>query len=241
MAYKASYYIKSAMRLVGVLESGQDPTVAEQTDLLTIANDWLDSISTEGLALFTENRNLYSLVANKTSYTYGVGGNFNAARPVQIYRAGIISNNNPTLPLELPLRGPLTDDQWADIPVKAITSSLANSFWDDGGFPLRTIYFYPVPNVGGLQVAFYVPLALTQFADWNTTDYSFPLGYARFVRYNLAVEIANEWQGGVVSATIMQIAAESKANIKRVNKKVEDLKVDPALLSGKPFNWLTGE
>lgn len=232
--------IASSLRLIGVLASGEVPSADEANDALTILNQMIDSWTAERMMIFTLNINEFVLTAGQQVYTLGVGGNFNIARPARIERMGIVSLNNPAQPLELPLEM-LTDQQWAAIPVKVISSSLPQKVYDDGAFPLRNLSFWCIPNVQ-VKTRIYGWATLAQFPDL-VTDITFPPGYLKAIRYNLAVDLAPEFGVVELNPITASIAVTSKATIKSQNAPLVDSYCDPAVVSPdkKIFNWLTGQ
>ncbi|HLJ26561.1 MAG TPA: hypothetical protein VKY85_07610 [Candidatus Angelobacter sp.] len=234
----ANDLIASALRLIGVLASGEVPTAAEANDGLTILNQMIDSWGTERLALFTIQRQVVVPAVLKQAYTLGAGGDFNLPRPPRVDRVGVISLTNAAQPLELPLEL-LTDAGWQAIPVKNITSSLPLKVWNDLGFPLMTLNFWPIPNVQ-VNFALYTWTALTQFPDL-VTDETFPPGYMKALRYNLAVDLAPEFGRSDVPPVVAAQAVSSKAVIKALNIPLLDLRCDTALVNqrGGHYNWIT--
>src|SRR5450631_1884372 len=93
--------ISSACRLIGVLSSGETLPNDIASDSLMVLNGMMDSWSADRLTIFTIGILTFPLVPGQQVYTYGTGGNFNSPRPAQIYRASIVSLNNPNQPLEL--------------------------------------------------------------------------------------------------------------------------------------------
>lgn len=231
----ANDLISSALRLIGVLSSGESPSAAEANDGLTILNQMLDAWSTERLALFTVQRQVVIPATLKQAYTVGSGGDFNIPRPPRIDRVGVISLTNAAQPLELPVEM-VTDVGWEAIPVKNISSSLPLKVWNDLGFPLMTLSFWPIPSVQ-VNFALYTWTALTQFPDL-VTDEEFPPGYLKALRYNLALDLAPEF-GREVPQVVAAQAIASKAAIKALNIVPVDLRCDEALIGrGGRYNWL---
>jgi hypothetical protein len=231
--------IASSLRLIGALASGETAPAAESGDALAILNQMLDAWSANRLTVFTLSRQVFTLQAGKQTYTMGAGGDFNVARPAKIQYWSIISNQNPAQPLELAANYHfLTDQDWQEIRVKNITSSLPRKLYDDGGFPLRSFSFWPVPDNSSVQTALYTWSALQQFADL-VTDYTFPPGYQEAIKYNFAIRLAAEWPGNLSPATPV-LAAQALANIKSMNAPVVKLGCDEALggASGT-YNWRT--
>jgi len=236
----ANDLIASALRLIGVLASGESPSQAESADALLILQQMLDSWIAERMMIFTLTITEFPLIAGQQTYTLGSGGNFNMARPARIERMGIVSFNNVAQPLELPLEM-LTDQGWAAIPVKLITSSLPQMVYDDGAFPLRNLSFWCIPNVP-VSVRIYAWQALSQFPD-NFTDVTFPPAYLKAIRYNLAVDLAPEF-GRQVPPEVGAQAVASKAVIKSINAPIVETHVDEAISgtmggSKRIYNWLT--
>jgi hypothetical protein len=225
--------------MIGVVASGETAPAADVADALVVLNQMLEAWGAESLSIFTLNISTFNLVGGQQAYTIGTGGNFNTARPARIGQASIISNSNPSQPLELPI-SLATDEEWQAIPVKLTTSTLPRIMYDDGSFPLRNLSFWPVPTDGSVQVRLYMWSALSQFTDL-VTDFSFPPGYMEAIKYNLAVRLAAEWRADLSPLTI-QLATDSKARIKSLNIAPIYLRCDDAVVStGKRFNWLTGQ
>ena len=232
--------ISSSLRLVQVLASGEVPTNPEAQDALAILNQLIDQWNAERLTIFTIARLVFVPSVLKQAYTLGPGGDFNIAlRPPKIQRCTVISLNNPVQPVELPIDY-LTDSQWADIPTKNVPSALPTSVWDDGGFPLRTLSYFPIPNVL-VNFGIYAWTQLTQFPDL-VTDETFPPGYLKALRYNLALDLAPEY-GKSTPPEVAAQAVTSKAIIKSMNVPIIDLKCDRALVNQRAgiYNWLSDQ
>ena len=229
--------ISSALRLIGVLASGEVPSAAEAADALVILNDMVDQWNAEELMIFTVQRQVFTLIPGQQAYTMGTGGDFNVPRPSRIDRAGIINLNNPAQPLEIPIEY-MTDAQWAAIPVKNITNSLPQYVWDTQDFPLRTLNYWVIPNVA-CQTALYTWTSLTSFTDL-TTDLTFPPGYAKAIRYSLAIDLCPEFKDGAPPPpAVISNAIQAKAIVKSANIGPIDLQCDVALIrpNGLRYDW----
>lgn len=228
-ALTALSLISGAMRLIGTLASGETPGSAESADALQRLNELLDGWATERLLVPSTTRTLYALTANKGTYTIGPGGDFNQAWPEVIARAGI-SYTVGTLTLEYPIRV-LTVGEYAAIGIKALTSGFPGALYYDHAYSngLGNISLWLVPDgTFALNLVLYTPATLSQFASLKTA-YAFPPGYAKALRYNLAVDLAPEY-GKPADSQLLMAAAESKANIKRANTPLVDLPCDPLIL-----------
>lgn len=233
--------IKSALRLVGVLASGEEPTAAEANDGLEILNDMIEEWNNERLMVYSitknggsNDENTFPLVANQQLYTLGPGGNFNVARPLKIERASIEYLANPASRLELPI--PIYGaQQWQGIPTKQTTSTFPRYVYIEYTFPLINLRYWPVPNeVHNAILYYWTPLQ--SFADL-TTQFSFPPGYFKAMRYALAVDLAAEYGRSIPSEIVMQ-AIQAKARIKATNERTPILSLDPALTGrGGHYDW----
>jgi hypothetical protein len=226
--------IKGAMRLGGVLASGETPSAAEQADGLSALNDMLDSWSTENLFVHSRTREELSWTAGQASRTWGASGNFATARPLEVESAAILLNGTEQ---HLHICNP---QEWQAIVQKTLTGSLPTHFYMEGTAPNATVYLWPVPS-GTVTLVTYTLKPLTRFAT-AATDVDLPPGYFRALRYNLWIELAPEY-GLSASAEVVKIAEESKENIKRKNVKPIYLVSDAYGLNcqGSGFDFETGE
>lgn len=228
------------MRLIGALASGEVPTGAESNDGLAIVNQMLDSWNADRLTVFTLTIAEFSLVPGQQVYTYGTGGNFNAARPARIERASIVSLTNPAQPLELPI-AMYTDADWQQVPLKIVNTTLPQGVYDDGGYPLRSLSFWPIPTVV-VKTRLYSWTALSAFPDL-TTDVPFPPGYQEALRYNLAMRLIAEYPGDynpLMAEVTGKLAVESLARIKSMNLPVVEAQCDDAIVGrGGRYNYFS--
>lgn len=223
-----------------MLAAGETATADDTADALVILNQMLEAWSAESLDVFTITIQTFSLTAAKQVYTMGAGGDFNVPRPSKITDASVVSNANPSQPLEIPI-DMLTDEEWQAIPVKLTPSILPRKVYDDGSFPLRNLSFWPVPTDSSVQTRLYTWTALTQFSDL-TTDFTFPPGYIEAIKYNLGARLAAE-NFGTLTPIAASLALSSIGRIKAMNSDPPLVKCDPAITrsSGARFNWLLGE
>src|SRR5690606_3759960 len=93
--------IASAVRLGGVLASGETQSAREATDALTVLNQMLSSWSNENLTVYQMVREEFTFTPNTATYTWGTGGTFNSARPVEVIKANLELLSGPQ---EIPLK-----------------------------------------------------------------------------------------------------------------------------------------
>lgn len=229
--------IASSLRLIGVLASGETPSGNESADALLIAQQMIDSWQAERLNIYTVSINEFPLTPGQQTYTLGANGNFNMVRPARVERMSIVSLLNPAQPLELPLES-VTESGWQAVPVKLISSSLPQIVYNDGNFPLMNLNFWPIPTIP-VNTRIYSWNPMSTFPDL-TTDVTFPPGYAKAIRYSLAVDLAPEF-GRPVPPEVAAQALLSQANIKRINAPLTESRLDPVLSgTGKRiYNWIS--
>lgn len=233
--------IKSSLRLLNVLDAeiGENPSASQGQDALSVLNQMLDAWNAEHLMIFTESETTFSLIASQQTYTLGTGGDFNIARPPKLDMAFIIQLDNSSQPLETQI--PIyTDQQWANIPVKNIVSTLPLGVYDDCAFPLRNLSFFPIPSVT-VQFKLWAWQALSLCQNLQTI-LAFPPGYQEAFRFNLAPRLASEY-GRQTPIEVAAYAVESKARIKSINMAPIDMQSDSAVLSGDAgfWDWRSGQ
>ena len=232
--------IAAAMRSAGTLASGETPPSAEVNDAQLMLNQMLEAWGTENLNIFTLTRNTFNFVASQQAYTLGTGGNFNIARPANIEYVSYLYNANPAQPLENRIKM-YSDQEWADIPIKDVPNVLPEGVYDDGGFPFRTLNYWPIPNDSSVQTIIGSWTPLTQFTDL-VTDNTFPPGYIDAIKYNLALRIAADFNRPINPA-IALFAKEGIARIKGLNVQPVKVKMDPIVSGGAGghYDWRTDE
>lgn len=226
--------IKGSLRLIGAIATGENPSADEQADALSVLNDMLGSWSTDNLLIPAIVREEFAMVVGQASRTLGVGGNFNTSRPVAIERATIENlSSTPNVEAQIDL---LTTEQWANVISKDQSGEPQGIFiqWNN---PLLIINFDRIPSTAN-NLVLYSQKPLSSIANASATIDMAP-GYAKALRYNLAVELAPEY-GKAAAPEIVAGAMESKAGIKRANIKANYLTCDAALVANAGFNIFTG-
>lgn len=232
MATKAFDIITSALRLTGVLSSDEQPNVNDANQGLSVLNDMIDGWNTERNVIFTTRVDDFPFVLGQQSYTLGIGGNFNAPRPAQIDSMSTIQLTDPGNPVEIPIVM-YTVEQWQNqVPVKIVKGSIPLICYDDGGFPFRTLNFWPIPIEQPNAVRIYSWQALSQ-PSTLITAIAFPPGYAEAFRYNLAVRLGAEFNAPA-SSTVAALAIQSLARVKSINAPSLNLRSD---LVPDPAGW----
>lgn len=234
--------ITATFKLIGSIAKTEVPDADEMADAFSRLKDMIDSWGAERQMMHRLTISTFSLVSGQQTYTIGAGGNFNIARPMFIQDAGLV-NTAYTPNFELPMRI-LTIDEWASLTIKSQTATQSWYLWYDyaDATGLGNINIWPIPSVSTLQIALYIPTAISNFTAITDTIV-LPPGYAECLRYNLAVRLCPEW-GRPIDPVVAALAQETLARVQRANKRLDTLGVDDALIGGSDrgiFNYLTGQ
>lgn len=224
----ATEIISHALGLLSV----KDPTEAvggtEATNCLVRLNGLLDSWRNESLAAYAVSR-VTASVSSATA-TVGPAGNFvTASRPVRLEEGCFFSAGG----VDYQIR-PIGAERYNAIPVKTVGALGPAVVYLDEAWPTATAYFYPVP-ASAVTITLLIQTQITEFADL-TTDYDIPPGYARALAYDLALEMAPEYQVPL-NPGFMQRAMSAKQSITRVNTRVPVLYMPTAIGQRRYGNW----
>jgi hypothetical protein len=225
----ATDIITRALRLLGVTGATDTPEAEELAVGKIALDDFVDSLGLERASIFTVGRNVYPLSNGVASYTIGTGGTFNQIRPVWIDNASVIPDRTATPALEIPIGRPINIAEWQGITDKSSTAPWPTACYYDFAWSagLGNLSVYPVPNTGLASLVLYTPSAATAFADL-TTVYALPPGWSRMYRYNLAMELADDF-GKNPSSRVERIAIQALAAVKRANVRPTDATLDPLM------------
>ena len=230
MTITAGDHIKAMLRLIGVLAEGEPLGPDMGQDALSAVNQMLDSWSTERLAVFSTQTQVFTWAANQASQTIGATGNFVGNRPVTLDDSTYFVD--PTTGVSYNIRI-LNQSDYNDIAVKTVTSTYPQVIWLNADYPNSTLTVYPVPS-RALEWHIVSVQELTQIATLSTV-LAFPPGYLRAFKYNGAIEIAAEF-GVEPSKTVERIAMTSKRNLKRINNP-DDLMSMPRTILKSPGRY----
>jgi hypothetical protein len=211
MTTSAGDQINGAMRLIGMLAEGETPSAAASQDALSAMNQMIDSWNTERLSVFSTQDQVFTWPASTLSRTLGPTGNFVGNRPILLDDSTYFRDAATNVSYGIKM---INQQQYNGIAVKTVTSTYPQVLWINMTYPDIEMYVYPVP-LRPLEWHFVSVEELTQPAVLATT-LSFPPGYLRAFKYNLACEIAAEF-GVEPSPQVQRIAMTSKRNLKRIN------------------------
>jgi hypothetical protein len=231
----ANDQINGALRLLGVLAEGETPSAATSQDALTAMNQMIDSWSTERLAVFATQDQVFSWPPNTIQRTLGPNGNFIGQRPILVDDATYFRDAASGISYGIKL---INQQQYNGIAVKTVTSTYPQVMWVNMEHPNITMTVYPVPTK---VLEFHIVSVTPLTAPANlATVLAFPPGYLRAFKYCLAMEIAPEF-GVEPSPQVTRIAMASKRNLKRINNPDDIMSMPYSIVATRQrFNIFAG-
>ena len=226
--------IQDALEKLGVYAPGQPINAADGARGLSSLNQMLDSWSNENLSCVSILEQSLTYVPNQSAYTIGPGGNVNLTRPLSIIAtpgsAYTVDFNGNQYQMDV-----VTRAQWNLRGSRNTNSNFPDTLFYDPKFPLGILNFDPMPNIG-YTAYFDSYLQLSDFATLNTT-LSLPPGYQLAITSNLAVFLKPYYADAQLNPLVLLQAAESKANVKRTNIRLNISRVDPEITARAPGRY----
>jgi hypothetical protein len=227
--------INGALRLIGQLAEGEEPSAATAIDALAALNQMIDSWNTERLSVFSTQDQVFSWLPNLATRTLGPTGDFVGNRPILVDDSTYFRDPSSNISFGIKL---INQQQYNGIAVKTVTSTYPQVMFVNMTYPDITMTVYPVP---------------TKVLEWHivsvdelttpallSTPLAFPPGYLRAFRYNLACEIAPEF-GVEPSPQVSRIAMYSKRNLKRINNPDDIMSLPYSIVATRQrFNVYAG-
>ena len=232
----AAEIIDGSLRLLGVLAEGETPSAAVMQDSIMAINQMIQSWDTERLSVFSTQDQVFTWPANTATRTLGPTGNFVGNRPVLVDDSTYFRDPESGVSFGIAM---INQQQYNGIALKTVTSTYPQVMFTNMTFPDITMTIYPVPTKD-LEWRIVSVEELAQPALLNTT-LSFPPGYLRCFKYNLACEIAAEF-GVEAPPTVQRIAMSSKRNLKRINNPDDLMSIPYSLVNRRlrRFNVYAG-
>jgi hypothetical protein len=200
MAVTVQQFIESTLRLIRVLDSGEQPTATESDNALTALNQMIGNWSAAGVPIYQESKDTIALTG---ASVYPL-----SFRPMRI-TAAQVSYSGITFPVAI-----VPSQQWILPKDRTATSKFAKELYYDGTFPTGNVYLWPIVQAGSsLELFSLKPLA--QFASLGDVI-NLPAGYEQALRYGLAGVLAPEY-GSALPAEYQQQAAQATSAIAAMN------------------------
>lgn len=236
--------IANAFYLLNVKQIGAPIPAAMAQQGLTFLNGMLSTLAKNGATPVIA-RDVFPLVANQSTYTWGAGGNFTTSRPSRqdsVTGADLILNTS--LPLAQQVEVPLaiyTDDSYRNQRIKALPNFQPTGIYYQATSPLGTLIVWPVPYTSINGLAVYREQQLGPFPDLTQTSVAFPDGWDEGLLYNLAKRLAGP-HGRTMTADDASLASNAWADMLRDGVKLSDQSNDMAWNGRRGvYNILTGQ
>ncbi len=234
--------IIATLQELGAVAPG-DAVPAELSTLgLARVNDWIDDLVNDSLSVYTETRTTFPLTG-ASSFSVGIGGTINIARPVSADFIRVIGlvNQGTTPASEILQDAPMTPQEYAAISQKGLTGQPARWYYNPT-FPFGALSPFPLWDGSGTYLGvMYHAAPVTEFGALTETIF-LPNGYRRFYRTGLAMELA-AMLALPVSQETKDAYKESRGRIKRSNTRLREVGFSADQLIGNaagPSNIYTG-
>jgi hypothetical protein len=163
-----------------------------------------------------------------TSYTIGLGQQFNTERPAKIEAAFIRMQGGSTLPVDYPLQVLRAKEDYDRLSIKNLNAFPQYVFYDSA-YPVGNVFVWPVPN-NQYQIFLTVMMQLQQFQNLSEVIVM-PAEYLDAMQWNLADRILTIY-GLPENPKITRYAEVSMRAIMEVNSQIPLLHM-PIALRGK--------
>lgn len=171
---------------------------------------------------------------------YTICGDFKAERPLRVSSSFTripTQTNGLDYPIEV-----VSQERYIEIGYKGITAPWPIVMWYNPTYPLGVLHFYQCPSMSG-ELHLFGDIILRRFVTL-TERVSMPQGYVRWIKWELARELAPEY-GVTWSTTMQRNLMEARAAVRALNQiPVPVAKYDIALMNNRvrsPASWiLTG-
>ena len=231
----AGEIINGSLRLLGVLAEGETPSAETSQDALSAMNEMIESWNTEQLSVFSTQDQVFTWPAGQLSRTFGPTGDFVGNRPILLEDSTYFRDPSTNVSYGIKM---INQQQYNGIAVKTVTSTYPQVIFVNNTYPDIEMFIYPRPT-RDLEWHFISVEELTRPAVL-ATELSFPPGYLRAFRYNLATEMAPEF-GVEPSPQVQRIAMTSKRNLKRINNPEDVMSMPYSIVATRQrFNIFAG-
>jgi hypothetical protein len=229
--------VTDALRELGVLAAGEVASADDEIAGLAALNRLADAWAAERLQIFTNSRDLFTIVSGQADYDVGPTASPGLAIPFPMFVEHVNyldSSINPSLEYQLQ---PLTNDAWARVPIKTLQSPRPTCYYWNATYPLGTLTLWPVPTAATLQGVLYSPTQVAEFTGLSQLI-SLPPGYRRMIVKNLAMELSPSYERPA-SQELRQQAMDSVSVVKRSNIQLMDMQIElGALVQGRGSRYV---
>ena len=227
MAITAQDLITRTLILIGAIDSGNTPTTDESDDALLALNEMLANWAEDHISVNFRTKDEIALTQGLADYTWGIGGDINTARPVDVRESWLEDSDGSSYSFDIKMGAA----EYSRIALKGSPGRPSRG-WYQTTYPLGKLSLDNAPDAAyTLHV-----LSIKEFSEFSTlsAESVLPTSYTRALRYNLAVEIGPEYSAPLDPRTI-DIADKSLKKIKAGNlvRRVNKLSCDNAITGSR--------
>jgi len=227
--------IRLILKDTGVLGIGQTASAEDTNDCFDTLNMMIGEWNSKRWLLY----HLLDLGITSTgaqSYTVGPGGDIDTPRPDRLedgcYFRQLIQSSSPNQ-IDYPLEILQSREDYSRIALKQL-NTIPQFIFYDAGYPLGTIYPWPIPSANLYAVHILVKSQLSQFA--NLADsINLPAQYYGAIRYNLACRVRTMYQLPP-DVQLVALATDALNVLKNANAQVPRLRMPGGIARGSKYN-----
>jgi hypothetical protein len=224
--------INLALKQVGVLGVGQTAAAEDINDAFSMLNMMLSQWSVKRNVVH-QILDAPLVATGAATYTVGIGGDFDIARPARVVGA-YIRQMNP-MPVDTPLKLLQSQTDWGRVSTKTI-GSMPSLVYYDPQYPLGVLHVWPIPdNIYEIHLQALVPL---QRFETPYDDIELPPEYQEALMYNLAGRLYPMY-GMPPDQVVIQLAQASLATVRMANAQIGKLYMPADLVRGANYNVYT--
>jgi len=222
-----------ALKKTGALGVGQSASAEDVQDAFADLNDMLGQWARKRWLIY--HLIDWSVVSTgQLSYTIGPAGDFNVTRPDRLEFAFFRQLGSSFKPVDYPLEILQSYEDYARITIKDLQGFPLSIFYDSG-YPLGTLYPWPVIPAAQYELHILVKEVLGSFVSLTQTV-NLPPEYNEALLYNLACRLRPSYQLPP-DAQITALALTSLSVIKNANAQIPLLRLPTAVAkNGTPYN-----
>jgi hypothetical protein len=230
---------------IGKKGQGKVLSAEDQQIGLACLNGLVDTLGAMRQMSYQVARAVYPIFSGQGEYEIGPNATgshaFVQERPIDIQSWSIILTNTGNPALEMNHKDVLSDDEYAAIPLKTLTSTFPTEMYFDNASPTAKIKLWPVGTQSGNQIVLYYPTTVSQFTSLTqqiAAGKFLPPGYLECLEYGTAIRMAPKF-GADTPVEVATRATLTMAAIKARNVYVPTLSMPFQKPTG--YNWLTDD
>ena len=200
-SYKQKDIVYAALRKLGVLIPGEDPTTNQKTTAISALNALIKSLIADGLQVWKLTSTVFTAVGGINLYQIGLGKTINTPMPMKVVQALRAVSGQANIPMNL-----YTNYNFNLLPSTATQGTPVNLYYH----PIRDygiISLWPTPQDSSNTITLLYQAPLEDMVS-DTDDLDFPSYWDDAIVYLLATRLAPEY--GIPLPDRQQLLNEAK-------------------------------